>query len=210
MLLGVQLCVVWFAYSRVSIWVWVCDNNRLWHTVLYRKGEWRGKKGKMGSKRENNVFPPPPSSPQMNLLDDMLFRKPYPPLFVFLSSPWSEWLCGYQDQSFFFWWLLLSGHTFGSSCLLAKQIHWLYTAFDIFTDSLFLVLRRSHKRSSLRITSGRSTTVLAFVLMCGILDWQVSCDKIEPRMTIAHRPNFQTIPWDRLNFQPLIVLTPTK
>lgn len=130
MLLGVQLCVVWFAYSWVSVWVWVCDNNRLWHTVLYRKGEWREKKGERCAAREKiTYFLLPPISPQMNLLDDMLFRKPYPPLFAFLSSPWSEWLCGYQDQSLFFWWLFFIRsycmYTFGSSCLLAKQIHWL-------------------------------------------------------------------------------------
>lgn len=38
-------------------------------------------------------------SPQMNLLDDMLFGKPYPRLFEFLSSARSELLSGFQDQS---------------------------------------------------------------------------------------------------------------
>lgn len=48
------------------------------------------------------LLPPQLSSDELAmLLDDMLFTKPYPPLFVFLSTPWLEWLEAGQDQSLF-------------------------------------------------------------------------------------------------------------
>lgn len=67
-------------------------------------GRSEGRAGE-GGREKMNLFPPPPkfSSNELTLLlDDMLFGKPYPLLFVFLSSPWLELLCGYQDQSLFF------------------------------------------------------------------------------------------------------------
>lgn len=57
-------------------------------------GKKRGRAhGEWAAREKMNLFPPPPhlSSDELAvLLDDMLFGKPYPPLFAFLSSPWFE------------------------------------------------------------------------------------------------------------------------
>lgn len=128
---------VWFclhtvesAFGFVLECVITADYGILYCTERVNEGKKKGEGARrMGwQERKWTYFLLPPCSPQMNLLDDMLFGEPCPPLFAFLSSPWLEWLCGYQDQSlsFFFAVAFIRSHcvhTSSSSCLLAKQIH---------------------------------------------------------------------------------------
>lgn len=114
------------------VYFWVCDNDRLWYTVQYRKGEWRKKVGErreVGQTREKmNLFPPPPQFSSDELAWWHVVWKAMSSAICVSLLPLVRvtlWLPG--SKSFFFSVVSFIRsfciHTFSSSCLLAKQIH---------------------------------------------------------------------------------------